>query len=351
MPEIKERYSDEFKQEAVNHPAIVPMKAYGYQTAHSLKNFSIKEIELPEPNLNRSDVLVRIKACSFNPIDVKIRQRRSSEIGHNIILGWDASGIIEKVGPEVVDFQPGDEVYYAGEITRQGCNAELQAVDYRIIAKKPATMSFAKAAAMPLTTLTAWEALFERGFAFSKESKILIIGGAGGVGSMATQLLKAKTDALVIVTASRPESVSWCKRMGADHIIGRDLKKGLTELNISQVDLVFSTTHTNRYLGTIQEILRPFGSLVLIDDPKNLNILPFKQKALSVHWEFMFAKSIFNHNREDQGLVLKTLADLIEQKKIKSTFNKLLSNSIKSIKEAHELLESEKSIGKIVMEW
>ena len=217
--------------------------------------------------------------------------------------------------------------------------------------KNPESLNYAEAAALPLTSVTAWEALFERGFEYSKETKVLIIGGAGGVGSMATQLLKANTDATVIVTASRPETREWCRKMGADHVIGRDLPGELEKIGIQQLDIVFGTTHTAEYLEVIREILRPFGSLVLIDDPEKLDIVSFKTKALSVHWEFMFAKSMFGYHPEQQGQFFTKLAELVDQGKVQSTLNKTLPCSAQSIREAHELLEKGSSIGKIVMEY
>jgi zinc-binding alcohol dehydrogenase family protein len=327
------------------------MKAYTYKQAHHIKDFSIEESDLSTPETGPLDVLVRVKAISFNPVDTKIRQVKSAENSKSLVLGWDASGIIEETGSEVQGFSKGDEVYYAGDLNRPGSYSALQAVDYRLIAKKPATLDFTEAAALPLTSVTAWEALFERGFEYSKDTKVLIIGGAGGVGSMATQLLKANTDATVIVTASRPETRDWCLKMGADHVIGRDLHGELEKLGIDQVDIVFGTTHTAEYLEVIRDLLRPFGNLVLIDDPENLDIVSFKAKALSVHWEFMFAKSMFAYRPEQQGQFFTKLATLVDQGKVQSTLNKTLPHSLESIRQAHELLEEGSTIGKIVMEW
>lgn len=327
------------------------MYAYAYEKAHSLEDFNIKEITLDVPEPGPDDVLVRIKCSAFNPVDTKVRSIKDGSVEQPLILGWDASGIIEKTGYNVKDFSAGDEVFYAGDLTRPGSYGEFQLVDYRLIARKPASLTFAEAAALPLTSLTAWEALFERGFDYSEETKVLIIGGAGGVGSMAIQLLKASSPATVIATASRKETVRWCSDMGADHVIGRDIKSELENLGIRQVDIVFSTTHTSDYVDTIREILRPFGHLVLIDSPATLDIASFKTKALSVHWEYMFAKSLFHHHREEQGEFLKLLAELADERNIKSTLHKILPNSIQSVREAHELLESGKSLGKIVMKW
>lgn len=320
------------------------MFVYAYEKAHSLEDFAIEKIIMKKPEPGPNDVLVRMKASSFNPVDAKVRTIKSSSNGQPVVLGWDACGVVEEAGSNVQNFSVGDLVFYAGDVTRAGSNGEYQLVDHQIIAKKPHSLSFAEAAAMPLTALTAWEALFERGFQYTKETKVLIIGGAGGVGSMAIQLLKAKTEATVIATASRSETKQWCKLLGADQVINRDL-------DLDRVDIVFSTTHTADYLEKIRDILNPFGHLVLIDSPAELDITSLKTKALSVHWEYMFAKSMFNHHLETQGQILSDLADLVDKGLVKSTLKKTLPNSLESVREAHELLESGKSIGKIVMEW
>jgi zinc-binding alcohol dehydrogenase family protein len=327
------------------------MKAYAYEKAHDINNFSIKSIVLDTPVPGPTDLLIRIKSISFNPVDAKIRRTRSSSSGQPLVLGWDAAGVIEKAGSETVGYSVGDEVYYAGDLNRQGSNAEFQIIDYRLIAKKPANLTFSESAALPLTALTAWEALFERGFEYTKKTTVLIIGGAGGVGSMAIQLLKTLTDAKVIVTASRPETKEWCRRMGADYIIGRNIKEDLEKISIPHVDIVFGTTHTGEYLEPIYDILRPFGHLVLIDNPEKLDIVPFKTKALSVHWEFMFAKSLFAYQPEEQGRFLQNLSTLVEQGKIQSTLNQVFPNSPDSVRQAHEILEKGSAIGKIIMEW
>ncbi len=325
------------------------MFAYTYKNAHPLSDFQIEKTEQPTPQVRANDVLVRVKAVAFNPVDYKIRQSRSSQNDQAMILGWDTSGVIEQVGANVTEFKPGEAVYYAGDITRAGGYAELQAVDQRLIAHKPQSLGFAESAALPLTALTAYEALFERGFNLNENSKVLIIGGAGGVGSIAIQLLKALTPASVIATASRPETISWVKERGADHVIGRELKVGLNQLGIKEVDIVFGTTHTESYLSTLPEIIRPFGHLILIDDPQTLDIVSFKLKAISVHWEFMFAKSMHNYKPEEQGLFLGYLAKWVDQGKIKVAQNQTVAASVEGIKEAHQLLESGKSIGKIIM--
>ena len=329
------------------------MKAMGYLQAHDLKHFAIREMEVPLPVLGEEDVLVCIKAISINPVDYKIRSTKSGSPDHPIILGWDAAGIVEKVGNSVRDFVVNDEVFYAGSLLKDGANSAYHVVDHRLIAKKPKNLSFAQSASLPLTSLTAWEALIERHyFEYTPSTKILIIGAAGGVGSAAIQILKAVTPATIIATASRPETVDWCQKMGADIIIDhtKDLATELKSHQIDQVDLVLGTNHSQNYVNIIPNLLRPFGYFCLIDDPKTLDIVSFKQKSLSVHWEFMFTKSVFNFNMQSQGEILQKIAKLVESQKMRSTENLVLEGlSVENLKDAHHLLEAKGSIGKIVI--
>jgi NADPH:quinone reductase len=330
------------------------MKALGYFEPNNLESFALKEHEVGESELRPTDVLVRIHAISVNPVDYKVRQSRKAAGGRPVILGWDASGIVERVGSETAGFKPGDAVYYAGDLTRDGSYAELQAVDYRLVAPKPSNVTFAAAAALPLTSLTAWEALFERGFKFTDKTAVLVIGGAGGVGSSAIQLLKAKTGARVIATASRPETVEWVRKMGADEVIDhrRPLGEQLRNIGFPLVDIIFGTTHTESYLKTIPELLRPFGSLCLIDDPEVLDIAAFKSRALSVHWEFMFAKSMFSYELASQGDILRQVAGLVEQGRLVPAINTVLKGfTAENLRRAHQGLEEAKSIGKTVIEF
>lgn len=331
------------------------MKALAYVKAHSFSDFAIELREVPRPQIKPTDLLVRIRAIAVNPVDYKIRQGRSGSEENPVILGWDAAGVIEEIGSYVKGFKAGDEVYYAGDLSRPGAYAELQAVDYRLVGKKPKSLSFTEAAGLPLTTLTAWESLFDRPHVtFDANTKVLIIGGAGGVGSLAIQLLKAKTAAKVIATASRAESIAWVKKMGADHVIdhSKDLREGFKAEGIKEVDLVFSTNHSENYLKTIPDLLRPFGHFVLIDDPAALDIVSFKRKALSVHWELMFTKSLSAYRLESQGEILNEMAKLIDSGKVKTTVSTVLKGmTAASIREAHKIQESGKAMGKIVIEF
>lgn len=326
------------------------MKAFAYDKAHALDRFAIEVRDLPVPQIGPRDLLVAVRAFSFNPVDYKIRQSRDGD-GAPVILGWDAAGVVEAVGSEVRGFAPGDEVYYAGDLNRPGSYAERQVVDHRLVAHKPRSIDFADAAALPLTALTAYEALLERGVAYGADSKALIIGGAGGVGSIAIQLLKALTPATVIATASRPETIEWTLHMGADHVIGRDLMKGIEQAGTPQVDVVFGTTHSDHYLPVLPYLLRPFGHLMVIDDPDALDIRPFKAKALSVHWEFMFAKAMHGYRPESQGAILKSVAELVDAGKLRTTRTRSFTADVDQLRAAHDALESGSAIGKMVMTW
>ncbi len=332
------------------------MKAIGYQKAHALDAFALTEIEIDRPPLGDSDVLIQVHAVGINPVDFKYRKTRTIPSGDWSILGWDAAGVIVEKGTQVPGFEIGDEVYYSGEITRLGANSEFHAVDHRIIAKKPKNLTFAEAAALPLTSLTAWEALFEKGLPFGSRTRVLIIGGAGGVGSIAIQLLKAKTQATVIATASRPASAEWCKKMGADAVISASgdlsLKSQLKALGYDSVDLILGTTHTEKHLESIPEILRPFGHFVLIDDPQTLDISSFKKKSQSVHWEYMFAKSIFRYEMNSQGKILEQVGQLVNEGKIKTTLKtKWNGLTPANLRLAHAWIESGQAIGKAVLTW
>ena len=331
------------------------MKAISYIDGmdHGFQN-PLVDIEKAMPSLKDRDLLVRIKAISVNPVDTKVR-RNSVVAGNMRILGWDAVGEVIEVGSGVQHFKVGDQVWYAGDLTRDGSNAEYQAVDERIVSLKPQSLSNAEAAALPLTAITAWEMLFDRfNVDLDQSDNILVIGGAGGVGSIAIQLLKAKTNLKVIATASREETKAWVKSLGADYVIDHteDLNTQIKALGLDAPRYIFSTNQTETYLPQISKLIAPQGKFGLIDDPKLLDIGEFKSKSVSVHWEFMFTRSMFNTiDIEQQSQLLHQVAELVDNHTIKTTLNQTLGKiNAKNLKLAHELIETGRAKGKIVLE-
>lgn len=331
------------------------MKAISYIDGmdHGFQN-PLVDIEKAMPSLKDRDLLVRVKAISVNPVDTKVR-RNPVAVGNTRILGWDAVGEIVEVGSGVQHFKVGDQVWYAGDLTRDGSNAEYQAVDERIVSLKPQSLSDAEAAALPLTAITAWEMLFDRfNVDLDQSDNILVIGGAGGVGSIAIQLLKAKTNLKVIATASREETKAWVKSLGADYVIDHteDLNTQIKTLGLDAPRYIFSTNQTETYLHQISKLIAPQGKFGLIDDPKSLDIGEFKSKSVSVHWEFMFTRSMFNTTDiEQQSQLLHQVAELVDNHKIKTTLNQTLGKiNAKNLKLAHELIETGRAKGKIVLE-
>jgi NADPH:quinone reductase len=318
---------------------------------------ALVDIELPTPTPTGRDLLVEIKAISVNPVDVKVRQSAQPEAGNWKVLGWDAAGIVTAVGSEVTLFQPGDEVFYAGAIGRPGTNAEYHLVDERIVGIKPKTLDWAAAAALPLTSITAWEMLFDRldvkkavpGAALV----MLIIGGAGGVGSIAIQIARALTDLTVIATASRAETVAWVKEMGAHHIIDHTLPlaEQVTKLGLGAPAFVFSTTQTDRHLDEIATLIAPQGRFGLIDDPAVLDINRFKRKSVSVHWELMFTRSIFTTaDIAEQGKLLNQVSRLVDEGILRTTLTEQYAPiDAANLQQVHMLIESGKARGKIVL--
>lgn len=331
------------------------MKAISYIDGmdHGFQN-PLVDIEKAMPSLKDRDLLVRIKAISVNPVDTKVR-RNPVAVGNTRILGWDAVGEVVEVGSGVQHFKVGDQVWYAGDLTRDGSNAEYQAVDERIVSLKPQSLSNAEAAALPLTAITAWEMLFDRfNVDLDQSDNILVIGGAGGVGSIAIQLLKAKTNLKVIATASREETKAWVKSLGADYVIDhtQDLNRQIKVLGLDEPRYIFSTNQTHTYLPQISKLIAPQGKFGLIDDPKSLDISEFKSKSVSVHWELMFTRSMFNTTDiEQQSQLLHQVAELVDNHKIKTTLNQTLGKiNAKNLKLAHELIETGRAKGKIVLE-
>jgi zinc-binding alcohol dehydrogenase family protein len=336
------------------------MKAVGYQTPGTIdREDALEDITLPRPTPTGRDLLVAVRAVSVNPVDTKVRRSAAPEPGQKKVLGWDAVGEVVAVGPDVTGFRPGEQVYYAGSITRSGANAEFHLVDERITGHKPASLSDTQAAALPLTAITAWEVLFDRldvrrpvpGAA----NAVLVIGGAGGVGSITIQLLQALTDLTVIATASRPETEAWVRELGAHHVI--DHRKPLAEqvaaLGIGAPAFVFSTTETETHLTEIAALIAVQGRLALIDDLKApIDISPFKRKSVSIHWEMMFTRSIFGTaDMPEQGRILDAVAKLADDGKIRSTLTEVLKPiNAANLITAHRLIESGTARGKIVLE-
>lgn len=335
------------------------MKAVGYKTPGLIdRDDALLDIEIDKPVATGRDLLVRVQAVSVNPVDVKIRQSRPPEGGEFAVLGWDAVGEVVETGKDTSLFKPGDAVWYAGAINRSGTNAEYHLVDERIVGRKPSSVGVAEAAALPLTALTAYEMLFDRLCVTDPvpgaAPAVVIIGGSGGVGSIAVQLLRAKTDLTVIATASRQETQQWVKDLGAHHVIdhSKPLAPQIEALGIGQPGWVFSTTHTHQYIEQIAEFIAPQGHFGLIDDPETLNIMPFKTKAISTHWELMFTRSLFETaDIQRQHDILNEVADLLDRGKIRTTATETLGKiDAATLKRAHEIIESNKAKGKLVLE-
>ena len=320
---------------------------------------SLFDTELPKPSPTGRDLLVSVRAISVNPVDTKIRAPKPNIEATPRVLGWDAAGVVEAVGPDVTGFKAGDEVFYAGDITRAGSNAEYQLVDERIVGRRPATLSFAQSAAFPLVTLTAWEALFDR-LGIDPQGKdhagrtLLIISGAGGVGSMAIQLAK-RAGLVVIATASRPETVAWVRELGADHILDhrQPLVPQLAALGHAEVDFIANFFNTDSYWTTMAELIRPQGKIVsIVENDAPLDLDELKAKSATFVWEFMFTRSKFQTpDMAEQGLILSTVAGLIDDGKIQRIDRETLSPiNAANLREAHARLESQRNIGKLVLE-
>jgi len=320
---------------------------------------SLLDVELPQPSPPTGhDLLVRVEAVSVNPVDTKLRSPKPQVEAQPKVLGYDAAGVIEAVGDEVTLFKPGDAIYYAGDITRPGSNAEYQLVDARLVGSKPYALDFAQAAALPLTAITAWELLFQR-MPFDadnggKGKSLLVIAGAGGVGSIAIQLAR-RSGFTVIATASRAVTVDWCKAMGAHHVIDhrQPLAPQLAALGFEQVDAAINLADTARYWQTLGELLTPQGHLGLIVEPTGaLNIGdPYKAKCIGIHWEMMFARSRFRTpDQDEQGRILDRVAALIDAGELRGTHGETLGTiNAANLREAHRRLESGSAIGKLVL--
>lgn len=335
------------------------MKAVGYTTPGPLDRAdALVDLELDKPTATGRDLLVQVQAVSVNPVDYKIRQNRPAADGEPAVLGWDAVGAVVEVGEEVVGFEPGDAVWYAGAIDRPGTNAEFHLVDERIVGPKPQQASNAEAAALPLTALTAWEMLFDRldvnRAVPGAANAIVIIGGAGGVGSIAIQLLRAKTDLTVIATASRPETTDWVTELGAHHVVNHrePLAPQVAALDLGAPAFVFSTNYSDTYVEQVVELIAPQGRFGLIDDPADFNVMPLKTKSVSLHWELMFTRSLFQtEDIAEQGNILREVAAMLDSGAVQSTMTETLGTiCAEDLRRAHELLESGTARGKVVLE-
>ena len=362
--------------------SIHPMKAVGYQTPSPIDALdSLLDITLPDPEPSARDLLIEVKAISVNPVDAKVRASTKPADGQRYkVLGYDAAGTVLAVGRDTTLFRPSDEVFYAGSIARSGTNAERHLVDERIVGHKPATLPFAAAAALPLTSITAWELLFDR-FAIARtgstlpssrlgaaarlhpapsssaggrRAAILVIGGAGGVGSILIQLARQLTCLTVIATASRPETKQWCSELGAHSVIDHSepMQPQLAALGLPQVEYIACLTGTGQHYPGIVDLLAPQGKIGVIDDPPTLDAKPLKRKAASLHWEFMFTRPVFETaDMVAQHHLLTDVARLVDAGVLRSTHTTSLGtiNAV-NLKEAHRQIESGRAHGKIVLE-
>lgn len=334
------------------------MKTVAYRACAALSEpDALYDTEAPAPAPGPRDVLVAVRAVSVNPVDTKVRAG-SVQVPEGVdTLGWDAAGVVVGVGSEVSLFAVGDEVFYAGTFTRAGANAELHCVDERLVGFKPSSLNFAEAAAMPLTSLTAWELLFERlRVAPGKRpdsGTLLVIGGAGGVGSMLIQLARRLTGLTVIATASRPESRAWCLELGAHHVLDHhaSISEQLAALGYPQVSHVAALTHTARHLGAIAQAVAVHGQVVIIDDHDTLDIVPFKAKSISLHWEMVFTRPLYQTgDMIAHHHILNEVAALVDAGVLKSTLRELITPfTAASLRKAHALVEQGDRLGKVVV--
>jgi len=333
------------------------MKAIAFTHSRPIEaEDSLLDIDIPVPEPRHHDLLVEVKAVSVNPVDTKIR-RNDEPLGERRVLGFDAAGIVRGVGPEVTNFGIGDEVYYAGVVNRPGSNAEFQLVDDRIVGRKPRTLSFAQAAALPLTALTAWEMLFER-FKIPRDQtaqgNLLIIGGAGGVGSMAVQLAAQLTDLTVIASASRPETVDWVRQLGAHHVISHreDFAAQFKKLDLEAPDYIFCVTHEAEHWNAAAHLLAPEGAIGIIESGKPLDVSALFRKCASVHFEYMFARGILQtKTMTAQHRILEAIAHLIDNGTLRTTMTETYGViNAANLKRAHAALEAGSVRGKIVLE-
>lgn len=335
------------------------MKAVAYRKSLPINEAdALIDVELPDPVAQGHDLLVEVRAVSVNPVDVKIRSNVTPAEGSEKVIGWDAAGIVRAVGPDVTLFKPGDQVWYAGDLTRPGTNSALHLVDERIVGHKPANLDFAQAAALPLTAITAWELLFER-LQVSRDKgqtgkSLLVVGAAGGVGSILVQLARQLTGLTIIATASRPETAAWVRELGAHHVIdhSKPLHEEIARLGLPPVTYVASLNQTDLHWHAIAELVAPQGKVALIDDPANLDIRLLKRKSVSLHWEFMFTRSMFQTgDMIAQHRLLNDVAKLVETGVVHTTLTEVFGSiNAENLKRAHALIESNRARGKIVLQ-
>ncbi|MGH3360592.1 MAG: zinc-binding alcohol dehydrogenase family protein [Nocardioidaceae bacterium] len=332
-----------------------PIKAVGYTRSLPADDpDSFADVWLPRPVPDAHDLLVEVRAVSVNPVDMKVRLRDDPG-GEVKVLGFDAAGVVREVGDDVELFAPGDEVFYAGSVDRSGTNAALHAVDERIVGAKPSSLGFAEAAALPLTSITAWEGLFDKlRLTSTSTGTLLVVGGAGGVGSMVLQLADVLVpDLRLIATASRPETEEWVRSLGADEVVSHreDLRTQLSAVAPDGVDAIF-TTNAAGQVELYADVLRPFGQVVAIDDPGPLDLWPFKKKSLTWHWESMFTRPVQRTaDRIEQHRLLTEVSRLVDAGRIRTTATTVLGPiDAEQVREAHRLIETGRTIGKIVIE-
>lgn len=336
------------------------MKAVGYKKSLPIDAAdALFDFDAAKPEPRGRDIRVAVKAISVNPVDTKVRKRAEPPAGDTKILGYDAVGIVDAVGPDVTLYKAGDEVWYAGSILRQGTNSEYHLVDERIVGRKPKSLSVAQAAALPLTSITAWELLFDRlGARQGKTAEprsLLIIGGAGGVGSILIQLARKLTGLTVIATASRPESTKWCLDLGAHHVIdhSKPMKDQIAALSVPPVGLIAALTNSDKHFEALADIIAPQGRIAMIDDPATPpNVMLLKGKSVSLHWESMFTRSSFQtEDMIEQHNLLDEVAKLIDSGVLRTTLDKSVGTiNAANLKKAHAAIEGGRTTGKLVLE-
>ncbi len=337
------------------------MKAIGFKQSLPITNKdSFIAFETKKPSPDGYDLLVKIAAISVNPVDFKVRMNAAIDVVLDTpkIIGWDAVGTVEAVGDKTSKFKVGDQVYYAGDLTKDGCNAEYQLIDERIVGHKPKSLSLAESAALPLTALTAYESLFDRIKINPEKDKgktVLILAGAGGVGSITIQIAKKLANLTVIATASRPDSIQWCKDLGADYVVNHyDLKAELEKIGHTEVNYILDFVDLKGYWETAAEIIKPQGHIVTITgsaDPLHLNLL--KEKSVTFSYEFMYTRSMFTtDDMEKQHQILNEIAELMDNGTLKPTLTTTLEGfTVENLKKAHQMQESGKTIGKTVIQF